>query len=112
MILHKRESEVLEALRQKRTLRQMEKELHISPNTITKIIHRLTEYAAIERVGLGHYVILVDKYEISPTRKVLTQEQQTIVKFYGKETRTQLAKRMNVNKFTLNTMIIELGLGS
>jgi predicted transcriptional regulator len=121
MILQTKEAEVLERLRV--GMRQMDiaVELNIKMGSVYNIITRLSDIGAVQSNGRGKYRVLIDKYrksEATPDsrmEKLIVIVPKSVEKYirqnYKAMTRSELAKKLNLDKFTLNMMILQLGMG-
>ncbi|MCD9026029.1 hypothetical protein [Cohnella silvisoli] len=98
----------------------------MSKRTIGKIIGRLVEKSAIIRPvpGKPGYDILLDYYEILDDTAGTLKDKDGMMKViipdgyedyirlhYDRIPRKELARRLNLDKFTLNMMLLQLGMG-
>lgn len=141
MILTKREAEVLERLRVRVPVMGIVTDLGLGRSTVQRTVKRLEQKSAVIRPGRGNsdYQVLIDVYDIDTnapeppvrTRKPLERppEPKPIEKplamkihipegyeeyirgHYGIIPRRELARRLNLDKVTLNLMILQIGLG-
>ncbi|KHL97042.1 hypothetical protein QW71_03790 [Paenibacillus sp. IHB B 3415] len=125
MILTKKEAVVIEMIRKRLTRKDIARKLVISIYEVDNIVSRLVERSAIQRseFGRGECKVLLDAYEINDNSEQLFKSKKGIEVLipekyeeyirnqYGVIPRREIAKQLNLNKVTLNQMIMQLGLG-
>ncbi|MFD2334752.1 helix-turn-helix transcriptional regulator [Cohnella sp. GCM10020058] len=128
MILSEREAEVIERMRANMGTTAIAEDLGIAKSTASLTIQRLVKKSAVKNEGLPNipvYKVLIDTYDIeknhdttpqapasSPIPVHVPKEHAKFIRAnYSKMPRRELAKRLNMDKVTLNRMILQLGLG-
>jgi hypothetical protein len=123
MILRKKEAVILECIRQQKNFNEIAESTGIPRGTVVGLIARLSELSVIYRIKPGHYEVIVDSYEViaehgGPLPRGVPEGKLNIPDHianylrlnYHKKPRRELAKHLQLNKYTLNTMIIQLGM--
>ncbi|MBB6632779.1 helix-turn-helix transcriptional regulator [Cohnella thailandensis] len=124
MMLTKKESYIVEMLRVNMTRKEIAQKLGISIYEVGGIVTRLVERSVIQRseTGKGACKVLLDTYDIAGDNEVPIEPKKGITLVipdgyedyirghYGIIPRRELARRLNLDKVTLNLMIIQLGL--
>jgi predicted transcriptional regulator len=119
MILQTKEAEVLERLRSGMLQKDISRELNIKMGSVYNIVARLHDIGVVQCIGRGKYIVLIDKYQQSETtpdsrmEKLVVTVPEPIERYirqhYKNMTRSELAKKLKLDKFTLNMMILQLG---
>jgi hypothetical protein len=125
MILRQSEADVLELIRQGVQLKDIAANLGIPKVTASNAVARLSELSAIRRIEPGKYEVLVRRTNqpsengivysgAISTRKIdIPADVEFYIRnHYGKVPRSRIARSLNLDKVTLNLMIIQMRLGS
>lgn len=119
MILDLKEIAVLERLRIGWNYTQIAEDTKMSSYVVSNIANRLIEESAVQKLSNGRYKVLLDTYEQSdvPIDRKKSMEvfipkgyEEFIRCHKGILPRSEIARRLKVDKFTVNMMIIQLGL--
>lgn len=120
MKLQEKDAVILERLRIGMNQKQISEELNLSTYLVGIIVNRLTGMSAVQKLKNGQYKVLIDTYEI--TNEALDRPRRMNVHIpegydeyirghYGVIPRREIARRLKLDKVTLNQMIIQLGIG-
>jgi len=119
MILTTNESEVLERIRIGMTQTNITRDLGWSLYVVGNIVSGLVNKSALQRLPGNKYKVLADAYDISDDKTksgklklIIPEEMELYIRgHYRKIPRKELARRLNLDKVTLNNMILQLGIG-
>ncbi|MEO2255430.1 hypothetical protein ABGV43_00450 [Paenibacillus amylolyticus] len=126
MILTKREAAVIEMLRGCETRRNIARKLNIRMHELDSIVSELENQSAIQRMKSENYEyrVFLGTYEVDENSEQAVMPKKTKVievsipeeyenyirSQYGLIPRREIARQLNLNKVTLNLMIMNLGL--
>ncbi|UNK19381.1 hypothetical protein MNQ98_04935 [Paenibacillus sp. N3/727] len=126
MILTKREAAVIKMLRGSETRRNIARKLNIRMHELDSIVSELENQSAIQRLKSEKYEyrVLLGTYEVDENSEQAVMPKKTKVievlipeeyenyirNQYGLIPRREIARQLNLNKVTLNLMIMNLGL--
>lgn len=119
------EAQVLECIRKGMTPMEIAKVTDRNRGFVSSIVATLSELNVIDRTKkLGEYRILVNDYEVLPPEQInrhdkakpkidVSDEVRYYIKMhYDKIPRREIARRLRMDKVTLNLVLIEMRMGS
>ncbi|NUU74337.1 hypothetical protein [Paenibacillus xylanilyticus] len=126
MILTKREAAVIEMLRGCETRRNIARKLNIRMHELDSIVLELENHSTIQKLESKSYEyrVVLDTYEVDENSEqavmpkktkvieiLIPEEYENYIRSqYGVIPRREIARQLNLNKVTLNLMIMNLGL--